>query len=105
MRTVGRPLASILSKATSATASSPTSRARNSRRSGSFTVICVPRATTCALVRISPSALIRKPVPRLAWSVSAGCGCAPGTSSSQRSLRRRAGAEGRSTPMWTTAGP
>ena len=106
MRTVGRPAASILSSATSATASSPTRRALNSRRSGSFTLICVPRATTCALVRMSPSSLTMKPVPRLLSSPSAcGCGNWPGTRSSQRSLKRRAGAEGRSTPMCTTAGP
>ncbi len=105
MRTVGRPVASILSSATSATASRPMRRALNSRRSGSLTLIWVPRATTCALVRMSPSSLTRKPVPRLLSSASACCGGVPGTRSSQRSLKRRAGAEGRSTPMWTTAGP
>ena len=61
--TVGRPLASIFSTATSVLASWPSTLARNSRRSVSLTVTSSAPRTTWALVRITPSGLTMKPEP------------------------------------------
>ena len=60
---VGRPVALILITATSVLSSRPSTLALNSRRSVSFTVTSWAPRTTCALVRIKPSALTMKPEP------------------------------------------
>ena len=62
-RTVGRFLASMRSTATSVTGSLPSTLAEYSLRSLSLTVTSLASRTTCALVRISPSALMMKPEP------------------------------------------
>ena len=62
--TVGRPCASILSTATSVAGSEPSTFARNSRRSVSFTVTSFASRTTCAFVRMTPSGSTMKPEPR-----------------------------------------
>ena len=58
-----RPLASILTTATSVRLSAPTTRALNSRLSGRVTMSSSAPSTTWALVMIRPSALSTKPDP------------------------------------------
>ena len=70
--TVGRFLASILSTATSVLGSAPSTLAKNSRRSVSFTITSRASRTTCALVRMMPSALTMKPEPCPRVGVSRG---------------------------------
>ena len=70
---VGKPLASILSTATSVLSSWPSTLALNSRRSVNLTVTSSAPRTTWALVRIRPSALTMKPEP---WP-RIGASCAP----------------------------
>ena len=55
MRATGKPFASIFNKATSVRLSAPTTRALNRRPSSSRTWASSMSATTCALVRTSPS--------------------------------------------------
>ena len=62
-RTVGRPLASIFSTATSVRLSAPTTRALNSRLSVRRTITSSAPSITCALVITRPSAETMKPEP------------------------------------------
>src|SRR6266481_931927 len=69
--TVGRSLAPILMIAISDFGSTPTTLAVYSRRSVRRTVTSLAPLTTCALVMITPSALMMNPEP----SPRIGCGC------------------------------
>ncbi len=71
--TTGRLLALILSTAISVFGSCPSTLARNSRRSVSFTVTVLALCTTCAFVRMMPSGLMMKPEP----SARIGTSCDP----------------------------
>jgi hypothetical protein len=61
--TAGRPVASILTTATSVRLSAPMTRALNSRLSVRVTISSSAPSTTCALVITKPSALRMKPEP------------------------------------------
>ena len=61
--TAGKPLASILTTATSVRLSAPTMRALNSRLSVRVTITSSAPSTTCALVMMKPSAVRMKPEP------------------------------------------
>ncbi len=63
MRTVGKRVASILTTATSVRRSAPTTRAVNSRSSLRVTTTSSAPSTTCALVKMKPSAVRMKPEP------------------------------------------
>src|SRR5690606_16841474 len=63
MRSAGRPLASILSRATSDCSSLPTTLALNSRPSDSLTLTSLAPSTTWWLVSTSPSEEMMKPLP------------------------------------------
>ena len=113
--TVGRSFASIFSTATSLARSKPTTLALYSRLSVSFTVTTDASATTCALVRITPSGLMMKPDPRPRIGISLrGCGipnwrknCDNGSSGSarERSWEKPVFSSFEVTLMLTTAGP
>ena len=114
--TVGKFFASIFSTATSEALSKPTTLALNSRLSVSFTLTTEASATTCALVRMTPSALTMKPEPSPRIGISFLCcgipkprkNCENGSSGSSLGIPRCCIAVFSSldvTLMLTTAGP
>ena len=112
--TTGRSLASIFSTAMSVVLSLPSTFAVNSRLSVSLTVTSSASATTCALVRMTPSGLTMKPEPTprvgpCCGGIGIGKLRKKGGSSSRsgRSRRCRSCAFSASTVtlMLTTAGP
>ncbi len=72
--TVGSPVASIFTTATSVRVSAPITFALNSRLSVILTVSSEASATTCAFVRMYPSGVMMNPEP-CPWR---GIGCASG---------------------------